>query len=270
MKSNPIRIIPRLDVKSDRLVKGVQLEGLKVLGKPEDFATKYYEEGADEILYLDTVASLYGRNSLEDIVLRTAEKIFIPLTVGGGIRTLDDVTKMMRSGADRVAINTVLFQKPDLINAIVDSYGSQAVVGSVQAKKMENGTYECLVDGGRERTGKEVLEWVDLLCERGIGELMVTSVDNEGTGKGYDLELMKKITSGVDVPVIACGGAGNKGHLLELIEKSDVDSVCLASVIHFESLPNHNRKLIPKGFSPSSIKEIKAFLKENNVRVRSR
>jgi len=171
------RIIPRLDIKGPNLVKGIHLEGLRVLGKPEDFAFQYYLDGADELLYMDVVASLYGRNNLLEIVRATAEKIFIPLTVGGGIRSIEDIRNLLRAGADKVAINTAAINNPDLIKEAAKTFGSQCIVVSIEAKKKEGGAYEAYTDNGREMTGVEVLSWAKRAVDLGAGEILVTSID---------------------------------------------------------------------------------------------
>ncbi len=269
-KNHLVRIIPRLDIKGANLVKGVHLEGLRIIGKPEEFAKFYYESGADEILYLDTVASLYGRNSIGELIEKTAKEIFIPLTVGGGIRNLNDVKNIMRRGADRVAINTALFETPTLINQIRDTYGTQAIVASIQAKKKGPHNYECLTDAGREKTGRELFQWVEELSTRGVGEIIVTSVDQDGTGRGFDETMIQEIVQRCDVPVIAAGGAGNVDHISQLIKKTGVNAVCLGSVLHYSS-ENKVRRVYkgqPKNISSMTIYEIKSFLNETEIMCR--
>lgn len=228
-----IRIIPRLDIKGPNLVKGVHLEGLRVLGRPELFAPRYYYDGADEIIYIDSVASLYGRNNLEDIVRRAAEKIFIPLTVGGGIRSVDDIRKLLRAGADKVAINTAAIKNPRLITEGARHFGSQCIVVSIQAKYRGEDRYECLTDNAREKTGLDVIEWVRKAVDLGAGEVFLTSVDRDGTGKGYDLELVRQVSESVNVPVIACGGAGCMEHVKEVIIYGKADAVSVGSLFHY-------------------------------------
>ncbi len=281
-----IRIIPKLDIKGPNLVKGINFEGLRVLGKPEDFALKYYEEGADEIIYMDVVASLYGRNNLLEIVERTARNIFIPLTVGGGVRTIKDIRALLRAGADKVAINTAAVKNPKLISKAAKVFGSQCVVILIEAKKNENGSYECYIDNGRERTGIDVFEWAKRVVELGAGEIFVTSIDKDGTGKGYDIELISKITDLVSVPVIACGGAGKKEHIAEVIKIGKADAVSAASILHYNfssaadpaeyqeegnidylvknDKVNLNGRIIPAGIS-----EIKSFLIDNGIMCRN-
>lgn len=228
-----VRIIARLDIKGPNLVKGIHLEGLRVLGKPERFARLYYEQGADELLYMDVVASLYQRNSLLDIVSRTSREIFIPLTVGGGIRTLDDIRAVLRAGADKVSLNTAVISRPELIREASRCFGSSTIVVSIEAIRKPDGTYEAFTDNGREATGVNACEWAIRAAELGAGELVVTSIDREGTGKGFDLELTSKIARAVSVPVIACGGAGVLDHVSEVVLQSRADAVCLASMLHY-------------------------------------
>jgi len=231
-----VRIIPRLDIKGPNLVKGIHLEGLRVLGKPERFAQYYYENGADELIYMDAVASLYGRNSLLDIVGRTSKAIFIPLTVGGGLRTIDDIRAVLRTGADKVSLNTAAINRPELISEAAQHFGSSTIVVSIEVIKRADGTYEAFTDNGRESTGVDAMEWAKRAVELGAGELMVTSVDQEGTGKGFDLELVRAISSSVPVPVIACGGAGKDTHISEVVLNGQADAVSLASMLHYRCL----------------------------------
>jgi cyclase len=229
------RIIPRLDIKGPNLVKGVHLEGLRVLGKPWDFAQKYYLDGADELIYIDVVASLYGRNNLHEIVQKTAANIFIPLTVGGGVRTVDDIRVLLRAGADKVAINTASIHKPEIIRQSAEIFGSQCIVSYIEAKYI-NGRYEALTDNGREETGKDVIDWAKQVKDLGAGEILLTSVDKEGTGLGYDLELTQRISEVVSIPVIACGGCGNIKHINEVIRDGKADAVSASSIFHYSHL----------------------------------
>ncbi len=231
-----VRVIARLDIKGPNLVKGIHLEGLRVLGKPETFAREYYEQGADELLYMDVVASLYQRNSLLDIVERTSREIFIPLTVGGGLRTLDDIRAALRAGADKVSLNTQAIAQPDFIRQASRRFGSSTIVVSIEAVKQPDGTYLCYTDNGREHTGVNAFEWAVRAAELGAGELMVTSIDREGTGQGFDLNLTRHIAESVSIPVIACGGAGSVGHALSVVTEGRADAVCLASLLHYGAI----------------------------------
>lgn len=238
-----IRIIPRLDIKSSNLIKGIHLEGLRVLGKPEDFARYYYENGADELLYIDIVASLYGRNSLLHIIEKTASEIFIPLTVGGGLRSIGDIRTVLRSGADKVALNSAAIARPEFIREASQEFGSSAIVVSIEAIKKSNGTYECYTENGRVRTGVNALDWAKQAIELGAGEILVTSIDREGTGKGFDLELTRSIAEAVPIPVIACGGAGKLSHVYEVITQAKADAVSLASLLHYRFIKDRKYML---------------------------
>lgn len=229
-----VRIIPRLDIKGPNLVKGVHLEGLRVLGKPEDFARRYYEHGADELIYVDVVASLYGRNSLLDMIERTSREIFIPLCVAGGLRTVDDMQKVLRAGADKVSLNTSAIARPELISEAARKFGSSTVVVSIEAKKKLDGSYEAYTDNGRETTGVDVFEWAVRVAELGAGEILLTSIDQEGTGDGFDLDLTRRISESVPIPVIACGGAGEPDHVRAVVDEGAADAVAIASMFHYE------------------------------------
>jgi len=228
-----VRIIPRLDIKGPNLVKGIHLEGLRVLGRPEDFARHYYETGADELFYQDSVASLYGRNSLLEIVARTAREIFIPLCVGGGLRNLDDIRAVLRAGADKVALNTAVTKNPELIHQAARAFGSSTIVVAIEAIRGSDGRWLCYTDCGREETGVEATQWAQRAAEMGAGELLVTSVDREGTGKGFDLELTSAIATVVGIPVIAHGGAGKMEHIHRVISEGRADAVAMASMLHY-------------------------------------
>lgn len=231
-----VRVIARLDIKGPNLVKGIHLEGLRVLGKPERFAQVYYREGIDELLYMDVVASLYQRNSLLDMVNRTARDVFIPLTVGGGLRTLEDIRNVLTAGADKVALNTAAIARPEFIREAAQKFGSSTIVISLEAIRMPNGNYEVFTDNGRERTGADAFEWALRAAGLGAGELLVTSIDREGTRKGYDLDLTKRIADAVSIPVVACGGAGTIAHVCEAVLDGHADAVCVASLLHYDCL----------------------------------
>ena len=234
--TNRIRLIARLDVKGPSLIKGVHLEGLRKVGSPVDFATRYYEAGIDEILFMDVVASLYGRSQLLEIVKATAEKVFVPLTVGGGVRSIEDFEGLLRSGADKVAVNTAATRKPALIQELARKYGSQSVVLSVEALRTAPGKWEVMTDYGRERSGRDVLEWVIEATTRGAGEVLVTSIDREGTRTGFDVELMDAVTKVVSTPVVASGGMGAVEDLVTVARSTDVTGVAMADVLHFGRL----------------------------------
>ncbi len=241
--SKNIRRIPRLDIKGPNLVKGIHLEGLRVLGKPEQFARYYYEMGADELIYTDVVASLYNRNSLHDIIRKTAEEIFIPLTVGGGLRTIDDITAVLRAGADKVSLNTAAIKNPQIIKEASRKFGSSTIVVAIEAIRQKDGSYLAYTDNGREHTGREVLEWAKCVEGLGAGEILITSVDREGTGKGYDIELTRMVAEAVSIPVIAHGGAGNVEHIGRVICDGHADAVAVASVLHYDFIKKNKASI---------------------------
>jgi cyclase len=251
--SKKIRLISRLDIKGANVIKGIQMEGLRVVGKPENLAPKYYLEGADEILYIDTVASLYQRDNLLQIVRNTAENTFIPITAGGGIRSVEDVRKLLHAGADKIAVNTAAVHNPELITECAQLYGSQCIVLSVQAKKITSGQWEAYIDCGREKTGLDVIDWINKAVKLGVGEILLTSVDRDGTKKGFDIELAEKVCSNVDIPVIISGGAGSPEDIEEVIQQANPDAVAVASILHYEITP---------------LREIKQFLMEKEINVR--
>ena len=245
------RVIPKLDIKGPNLVKGVHLEGLRVLGKPEDFARYYYSQGADELIFQDVVASLYGRNSLTEIISKTAKEIFIPLTVGGGIKTVGDISTILRSGADKVSINTAAVQNSKVVEDSSRKFGSQCIVVAIDAKKKDDG-WEIFTHGGRNPTGINALEFASKMEKCGAGELLVTSMDKDGTQSGYDIELMQKISSMVNIPVIASGGVGTLDHLVDGI-KSGASAVLAASIFHYGTY---------------SVNEAKQYLASKDIPVR--
>ena len=228
-----VRLIARLDIKAPNLVKGIQLEGLRKLGDPNEFALKYYRAGIDEIYYEDIVASLYERNSLLDIVEKTTRDIFVPITVGGGLRGVSDVAAVLRAGADKVAINTAAIKDSSIVTAVAKRFGNQCMVLSIQAKKQATG-WEAYFDCGRERSGLDVIEWAKKGQALGAGEILLTSVDREGTAKGFDLELVKAVTDEVDLPVVASGGMGKLENLNAVVLESGADAVAMAHVFHYE------------------------------------
>lgn len=231
------RVIPVLHIKGPNLVKGVHLEGLRVLGKPEAFAQHYYEQGADELVFLDIVASLYGRNTLDELVTRVSDQIFVPLTVGGGIRSVADAQRLLRCGADKVALNTAVVQRPQLLRELAEVVGRQAVVLYVEAQA-SGASWECLTDNARERSGREVMEWVQEATALGAGEILLCSVSRDGTALGYDLELVRRVSDSVSVPVVALGGAGNPEHCLQALKEGHADGVAAASLFHYPAA-NH-------------------------------
>jgi cyclase len=227
------RIIARLDIKGPNLIKGIHLEGLRVIGSPREHALKYYLQGIDELIYMDCVASLYGRNHLGDIVRSAAQDIFVPMTVGGGIRSVEDATQILRSGADKVAVNTAAVANPQLITDISRRFGSQCMVLSIEAKQVGPNRWEVFTDNGRERSGLDVVEWVKRGVNMGAGEILLTSVDREGTRKGFDIALLKAVTAEVSVPVIASGGMRKPEDLLEVVKDGGADAVAMADILHY-------------------------------------
>jgi cyclase len=228
-----IRLIARLDIKGPNLIKGIHLEGLRVIGAPNEHALRYYQQGADELLYMDCVASLYGRNNLREIVMAAAQDVFVPMTVGGGIRSVDDATDLLRSGADKVAINTAAVANPRLISDVAQRFGSQCVVLSIEAKRIGPDHWEAYTDNGRERTGLDVIDWVKRGVALGAGEILLTSVDQEGTRQGFDVALVQAVTAEVSVPVIASGGMGKPQDLMDVVLKGHADAVAMAEILHY-------------------------------------
>ncbi len=223
----------RLDIKGPNLIKGIHLEGLRVIGDPREYARKYYEQGADELIYIDCVASLYGRNSLTEIIRHTSEDVFIPMTVGGGVRSVKDVETLLRVGADKVAVNTAAIARPELISEIATRFGSQCMVLSIEAKLNDRGSWEAYTDNGRERTGLDVLDWVKRGEELGAGEVLLTSIDREGTRKGFEVDLVKAVATSVSIPVIASGGMGSVDHLENVVVEGKADAVAMADILHY-------------------------------------
>jgi len=248
-----VRLIARIDVKAPNLVKGIQLEGLRKLGNPNEFARRYYEQGVDEIFYADVVASLYERNSLLEIIEKTTEDIFVPITVGGGLRNIDDVIAVLRAGADKVSINTAAIKNPEIISEVARKFGSQCMVLSVQAKRVGE-HWEAYYDNGRERSGIDVLEWVLRGEELGAGEIMLTSVDQEGTAKGFDVDLVKEVTGIINIPVIASGGMGKLEDLEDVVKNGGASAVAMAHVLHY---------------SQYKIPEVREYCIKNDIPVRT-
>lgn len=279
---NTIRIIPRLDIKGPNLVKGIHLEGLRVLGKPSDFAKFYYEQGADELMFMDVVASLYERNSLHDIISETVKKIFIPITVGGGLRTISDIKEVLRVGADKVCLNTAAIKNPQLIRDASRMFGSSTIVVAIEAIKEADGKYLAYTDNGREYTGVDVFEWAQKVNELGAGEIVITSVDREGTGQGYDLDLISKLSSLVSIPVIAHGGAGNKQHIVDVLKTKNANAAMVSSLFHYDFIKENessaselegNAEFLKQKrnfhtFEPCRISEVKNELIVNQIECR--
>jgi cyclase len=228
------RVVPCLDVDKGRVVKGVRFEGLRDAGDPVELATRYDAEGADELVYLDITASSEGRDLILDVAARTAETLFIPLTIGGGVRSVADVRRLLRAGADKVAINTAALFDPGLLTRAAGEFGAQAIVAAVDARRAGNG-WEVFAEGGRRNTGRDAVLWAEEAARRGAGEILLTSMDADGTTDGYDLELTSAVASAVDIPVIASGGAGTPDHMADAVdpEHGGAAAALAASVFHF-------------------------------------
>ncbi|KOP23577.1 imidazole glycerol phosphate synthase [Hapalosiphon sp. MRB220] len=250
------RILPCLDVNAGRVVKGVNFVNLQDAGDPVELAKVYNEAGADELVFLDITATHEDRNTIIDVVYRTAEQVFIPLTVGGGIQSLENVKNLLRAGADKVSINSAAVRDPDFINRASDRFGNQCIVVAIDARRRQDPTnpgWDVYVRGGRQNTGIDALKWAQEVEKRGAGELLVTSMDADGTKAGYDLELTKAIAETVQVPVIASGGAGNCQHIYEALTEGRAEAALLASLLHYGEL---------------TVEEIKNYLRDHQLPVR--
>ena len=228
-----VRVIPCLDVKDGRVVKGVQFVSLRDAGDPVEQASAYDAAGADELMFLDITASHEGRGAILDVVARTADVCFMPVGVGGGVRAVEDARRLLRAGADKVSVNTAAVEDIDVIASMADAFGSQAVVAAIDARRREGGGWEVFTYGGRKPTGLDVVEHAVRSVERGAGEILLTSMDRDGSKAGYDCELLKAVSSAVGVPVIASGGAGTKQHLVDAVTDGGADAVLAASIFHF-------------------------------------
>jgi imidazole glycerol-phosphate synthase subunit HisF len=248
-----MRIIARLDIKNHNLIKGINLEGLRVIGEPNQYALKYYNEGIDEIIFMDAVASLYGRNNLYEIISKASKNIFIPITVGGGIRSVEDASKAFKSGADKVAVNTAAVENKDLINRLSKKFGSQSIVLSIEAKKIREDYWEVFTNSGRQETGLDVIEWAKNCEKRGAGEILLTSVDKEGTNKGFDCELFSNISKSINIPIIASGGFGKPSDMTNLNDISKVDAIAVAYALHYKKF---------------SIMDIRKEAVKSNIKIR--
>ena len=249
-----VRIIPCIDVKDGRVVKGVEfLNNVRDAGDPVEMAKVYYAEGADEFTFLDITASSESRETMVDVVARTADQLFIPLTVGGGIRTVTDMKRMLRAGADKVSINTAALARPEVLAEGADAFGSQCIVVAIDARQRQDGGWEVFTHGGRRPTGIDAVEWAARAAELGAGEILLTSMDRDGTLAGYDLPLLEAVANAVNVPVIASGGAGTLEHFAEALQPGRADAVLAASLFHFGTM---------------RIAEVKAYLHEHGLPVR--
>ena len=237
------RLVARLDVKGPNVIKGVQFEGLKVMGDPAQLARRYYKDGAQELLFIDTVASLYGRNNLTSLVAQTVQDVFIPLTVGGGIQSVEHARSLLSAGADKIALNTPAINRPELIRELAEEFGSQCVVLSIQAKRNANG-WEALTEAGREHSGRDVLQWLEEATDGGAGEVLITSVDKDGTGTGFDVDLVETISAMSRIPVIVSGGFGKPDHLNDLLKVARPEGIAIGKAVHtgqetFRALRQH-------------------------------
>jgi len=246
------RIIPCLDVRDGRVVKGVHFVNIKDAGDPVEVARQYSKEGADEVVFLDITASVEKRRAILDIVKKTAEEVFIPLTVGGGIRGIEDVRNLLKNGADKVSINTAAVENPALVKKASEEFGSQCIVVAIDAKRKGSG-WEVYTYGGRKPTGLDAIKWAKKAESLGAGEILLTSMDRDGTKKGYDLELTRAISEAVNIPVIASGGAGKPEHLYDALTKGKADAVLAASIFHYKEYP---------------VKKVKQYLKKKGIEVR--
>ena len=250
------RIIPCLDcdlgIPSGRVVKGIEFKQIRYAGIPWELAEKYYLDGADEIVFLDITASSDRRETMVNVIRKTSKNVFIPLTVGGGIKSIEDARSVFNSGADKVTINTAAIKNPELINQIADRYGSQACVVAIDAKRRD-GWFECSIYGGREFTGIDAVEWAKEAEERGAGDILLTSMDRDGTYDGFDLELIKAVSDRVRIPVIASGGCGSPEHILEVFKKTKAQAALAASIFHYNKY---------------KIRDVKNYLKEHGIHVR--
>ncbi len=247
------RIIPCLDVRDGKVVKGINFVGIREVGDPVECAEMYNRQGADEIVFLDITATHEHRKTMVDVVRETAKKVFVPLTVGGGISTIEDFANLLRAGADKVSVNSAALYNPQLIADAADKFGSQCVVVAIDAKKMEDGSWHAFVAGGRKDTGIDAVEWARKACELGAGEVLLTSMDADGTKNGFDLELLRAVTQVVQVPVIASGGCGKLEHFSQVFEETDADAALAASLFHYREL---------------TVGEVKAHLKAHGIPVR--
>ena len=247
------RIIPCLDVRDGKVVKGVNFVGIREVGDPVECAMEYDRQGADEICFLDITATHEGRRTMVDVVRKTAEHVFVPLTVGGGIGSVEDFREILRAGADKVSVNSAAVKNPELISQAAEIFGSQCVVAAIDAKRDEKGRFKVVVHGGRKDTGLDAVEWAKRCQELGAGEILLTSMDTDGCREGFDLELLRAVCSVVSIPVIASGGCGRLEHFSQVFEETGADAALAASLFHFREL---------------TVQEVKEHLAEHEIPVR--
>ena len=260
---NPIRIIPFLDIKNGLLIKGINLEGLRVLGKARDFSNYYYKSGADEICYIDNVATLYGTNNLSNFITDTAKDVFIPLSVGGGIRSIDDMKKMFSAGADKICINSSIIENPNLLEKAAKIFGSANITIMIQSIRVD-AKYNVSKANGRDLVNITPIKWAKKVENYGAGEIILTSVNNEGLMKGFDIKLTNAVSRSVNIPVIAHGGAGNFKDIYEVISKTKISGVGLASILHYDAL-NYFPKFDPKVGNTTFLKNISKPKNRKNI-----
>ena len=248
-----MRVIARLDIKNNFVIKGINLEGLRKVGKPNDLAKKYYEEGADELIYMDCVASLYERSSLENLLRNASKNIFIPFAVGGGIRSLDDALRMFSNGADKIAINSAAIDKPQIFEEMVKKFGGQSIILSIEAKKIYKDKWVVYKNYGREKTNMDVFDWIKKISKYEIGEILLTSIDFEGLANGYDIDLYKEVSKITKIPLIASGGFGKLEDIKNLIKEVKIDAITISRQLHYNKI---------------TLKEIKEYCLKNKIFVR--
>ncbi len=247
------RIIPCLDVRNGKVVKGINFEGIKDVGDPVEYAKLYNQQGADELVFYDITASHEGRGAMLDVVRETAKQVFVPLTVGGGISSIEDFRETLRAGADKISINSSAVKNPELISQAADIFGSQCVVVGMDVKRNKNDSFTVVINGGRIDTQKNAVEWAKKVQQLGAGEICLNSIDTDGTKAGFDIEMLNAICDVVTIPVIASGGCGNLGHFSEVFEKTKASAALAASLFHFKEL---------------TVSEVKDYLKNNSINVR--
>lgn len=238
----PLRIIGRLDIKGPNLIKGINFEGLRVLGNPVSFALKYYDEGIDEIFLYDSVASLYNRNSLDQLIKDISKSVFVPITASGGIRGLLDIKRVLDAGADKICLNTAAINNPDLINQAVSKYGSSTILIAIDYVKDLDGVYKCLIENGREITNINAVDWAIEVERRGVGEIILTSVKHEGLMQGLDIEFIENISSKVKIPITVHGGIGNVNHIIPMLGIKNISGISMASLLHYNYLTSIEEK----------------------------
>ena len=240
-----MRVIARIDIKNNYVIKGINLEGLRKVGDPVQLITKYYVDGIDEIIISDSVASLYGRNNLFNFIKEITKEVFVPITLGGGIRSLNDIEKALNSGADKVSINSKALENPKFLKEASNTFGSSTIIASVEAKKIGNMKWEPYKFCGREKTNRDLKEWLKTIQDKNCGEILLTSIDHEGTKKGFDLEMLNYVYDDVNKPIILSGGCGNINHIKEFSKKYSKEALAIASVIHYKILDiNYIKKIV--------------------------